>query len=243
MNVAPSAVYEAVIDWGATGATIGMRVLDNAGATTVARVTGFTEYPTGSGVYYRDGNTAPATAGQFTLFYDDDGGTGAIGHNATDDLLVTSTAGLAPNTSNLYVSRTQLKATLELTGETYADDDIDLAVSTASRAIDAYCGTIFYPSTETRVYTAPTCDRYVDIDDLNTVTTVLVDVNGDGTYETTWTSGTDFYLDPANADTDGKPFNRLTLRRQSGRTFPGASAGPRHRARSCRPRRSSPAGT
>jgi len=34
MQVAPSATYEASIDWGTTGATIGMRVVDNAGTTT-----------------------------------------------------------------------------------------------------------------------------------------------------------------------------------------------------------------
>lgn len=40
ITAAPSSTYEAVVDWGSTGATIGMRVLDNAGATAVARVTG-----------------------------------------------------------------------------------------------------------------------------------------------------------------------------------------------------------
>lgn len=88
MNVAPNETYEAVVEWGQTGRTIGMRVLDNAGATTVGRLTGFTEYPAGSGVYYRDGNVAPAAQGQYTLLYDDDGGVGAPAHVSTDDLFV-----------------------------------------------------------------------------------------------------------------------------------------------------------
>lgn len=98
ITAAPSSTYEAVVDWGATGATIGMRVLDNAGATAVARVTGFTELPAGSGIYYRGNNTAPATTGQYTLVYDDDGGTAAVGHVAIEELIVESNpqAGLTP---------------------------------------------------------------------------------------------------------------------------------------------------
>ena len=79
MNVAPGATYEAVIDWGATGQTLGLRVIDNAGATTVARLTtNITEYPAGSGIYARTGNTAPSTAGQYTLVWDD--GSATPGH-------------------------------------------------------------------------------------------------------------------------------------------------------------------
>lgn len=64
MNVAPGATYEAVIDWGTSGATLGMRVIDNAGATSVARLTtSIVEYPSGSGIYARTGNVAPSTAG------------------------------------------------------------------------------------------------------------------------------------------------------------------------------------
>lgn len=93
MQVAPGAVYEAAVDWGVTGlaASLGMRVIDNEGGTTVARVTGFTEYPAGSGVYARGGNVAPTVGGQYTLVYDD--GSTTPGHIATDDLLVTYSSG------------------------------------------------------------------------------------------------------------------------------------------------------
>lgn len=114
MNVRPEATYEAVIDWGATGATIGMRVVDNAGATTVARVTGFTEYPAGSGVYYRGGNTAPDTAGQYTLVFDDDGGTAAVGHVATDDLIVAYSSLPDPLTGPTYATADELFVALNI---------------------------------------------------------------------------------------------------------------------------------
>jgi hypothetical protein len=121
-----------------------------------------------------------------------------------------------------YITSTALKSTLELTGETYADADISAAITAASRVIDAYKNTRFYPTTETRYYTGDPCELRVRIDDLSTSTgaTVSIDVDGDGVYETTWTSGTDYYLDPANADLQGLPFNAVTIRRQSGRRWP-----------------------
>lgn len=121
----------------------------------------------------------------------------------------------------LYITRDQLKDTLELDAETYADDDIDVACSAATQVIEGYKNTRYYPTAETRVYDSPdACDAFLRIDDLNSLTSLLVDVNGDGTFETTWTLGTDFYLGPVNADTDGVPFNRVVLRTLGGRTWP-----------------------
>ena len=53
ITVQPSTSFEAVaqFDTGLTG-TLGVRITDNAGATTLARTTaGITEYPAGSGIY------------------------------------------------------------------------------------------------------------------------------------------------------------------------------------------------
>jgi len=88
----PGATDDLTIDWGATGATIGVRVLDGQGATTIARTTGFSEYPAGSGVYQLDAFTFPDDRGTYTLLYDDDGGTAAVGHVATEELIITSSA-------------------------------------------------------------------------------------------------------------------------------------------------------
>lgn len=92
MRVQPGTTDQLVADWGATGATLGVRVLDNEGATTIARATGFVEYPAGSGVYYLDPFTFPDDEGSYTLLYDDDAGVAAIGHVATEELIVTSSA-------------------------------------------------------------------------------------------------------------------------------------------------------
>lgn len=229
MNVAPGSTDQLSVNWSTSGATLGVRLLDNSGATTIARATGFVEYPAGSGVYYLASFTYPSTAGSYTLLYDDDGGTAAPGHNFTEDVTVTATVGAAPSTGNLYITRAELKDTLELTDQTYADDDIDIACSAATQVINGYKNTRYHPTTETRTYTAPACPWpfygtsrawQIPIDDLNTLTLLKVDMDGDGVYETTWVAGTDFFLGPENAAVDGNPYNTVTLSYRSGRLWP-----------------------
>ena len=121
-----------------------------------------------------------------------------------------------------YITSTQMKDTLEITGETYADNDIATAIEAASRVIDAYKGTRFYPTTETRTYTADACSPSLSIYDLNNSagSTVSFDMDGDGVYETALVRNTDYYLEPQNAELTGKPWNTITLRYQSGRQWP-----------------------
>jgi hypothetical protein len=121
-----------------------------------------------------------------------------------------------------YISSSALHDTLEITGETYADADIANAIEAASRVIDAYKGTRFYPTSETRTYTASSCDQSLSIYDLNNSagSTVSFDMDGDGVYETTLTRNTDYYLEPQNAELTGKPWNTITLRAQAGRQWP-----------------------
>ena len=59
--------------------TVGVRILDNVGGTTLARATaGITESPAGSGSYIV-ALTAPGTAGEYAVFWD----TGAVGPSTT----------------------------------------------------------------------------------------------------------------------------------------------------------------
>ena len=107
------------IDWGATGKTLGVRVLDNQGATTIARATGFTEQPAGSGVYYLTAFTAPDDRGRYTLVYDDDAGTAALGHVATEDLLVTTSGAGTPAAGDIYATVEELARLLKVNATTY----------------------------------------------------------------------------------------------------------------------------
>jgi hypothetical protein len=86
---APSTTFEATLTGAPTGlvGTVGVRVLDNAGAETVARTTaGIIEFPAGSG-FYSVSLAAPSVPGSYTVMWD----TGTVGPATTftDDLVVT----------------------------------------------------------------------------------------------------------------------------------------------------------
>jgi hypothetical protein len=118
-----------------------------------------------------------------------------------------------------YLTSTALKATLSLTGETYADDDIGLAITAASRAIDNACKRRFYAdadANQVRYYT-PTGRHLISIHDLITLTE-LASGFGDDSFGTTWTENTDFILEPLNADSDAKPWTSIRAIRGC---FPG----------------------
>lgn len=122
--------------------------------------------------------------------------------------------------ANEYVTSAELKATLSLTGETFADADVAVAVEAASRAVDQLCGRHFYKSvSETRYYT-PLSASLVVIDDLADFTTLDTDHDGDGTFEEAWTENTDFVFEPLNAEADGWPRTRIKLHPSSTVGFP-----------------------
>jgi len=87
--------------------------------------------------------------------------------------------------------------------------------------IDLYCDrkTGFGTATETRYYTAEDY-QYVLTDDLVSITTLQTDDDANGTYETTWTSGTDYVLAPRNAALDGFPYTEIDTSVTWPRNFP-----------------------
>lgn len=115
MNRRPGQVDQLFLDWGVTGvaASLGVRVLDNEGATTIARTTGFAEFPAGTGLYYLDDFTFPEDRGSYTLVYDDDAGVAAVGHTATEELEITSSLG-EPFTGDTYADATELARILKI---------------------------------------------------------------------------------------------------------------------------------
>lgn len=116
---------------------------------------------------------------------------------------------------NLYVLEADLKATLDLTGTTYADDDVTRAIEAASRAVETLTGRLrFYlpdlSNDETRYYT-PTRPLVLEIDDAASITSVASDQDDDGVYETTWTPDTDYKAGPPNAALNGYPYEELRI--------------------------------
>lgn len=120
-----------------------------------------------------------------------------------------------------YVSASELKATLSLTGQTFADADITEALASATEGIERELGRKFNEdATDTvRLYTA--LDWYcLHIRDLSSLTTLRTDDNGDGSFETTW--GTeDYKLLPLNAEADEEPYTSIEVDFRNGdKRFP-----------------------
>jgi hypothetical protein len=110
---APGQIDQLFLDAGQTGLTVGARVLDNEGQTTIARTTGFVEFPAGTGLYYLDDFEFPDTRGSYTILYDWDGGTAAPGFTATEDLEITSSEG-EPFVGDTYADTDELARILKI---------------------------------------------------------------------------------------------------------------------------------
>ena len=111
---------------------------------------------------------------------------------------------------NGYASLNQVKAALRIS-DTVDDALLEMAVESASRLIDGYCGRSFFSQgTAVRVY-APDNPYVVQIDDLSSSTvTVKTSSDADQNFDTTWKT-TDIQLEPLNGRTEGQawPFTRI----------------------------------
>lgn len=199
--------------------TIGVRISNLATQTDfLARtVAGITEYPASSGIYART-FTAPTITGTYSIIWD------LAGVDVDEDLVITFTAASPGGSGPVYLTLAQMKATMTMTGTTFADADITLAIGAASRAVDALTDRRFWldaDANQVRYYT-PISQRMVRIDDLVALTSVQVDLAGAGTYSDAWTRGTDFVLEPFNAPAayPPRPYETLRVRLLTGRWFP-----------------------
>lgn len=130
-----------------------------------------------------------------------------------------------------YCTAAELKSWLRI-ADTVDDTLLGTAITSASRAIDGYCGRQFgsVSSGVVRWYEWDgLCRRGRDVlvvDDLYSVTdlAVALDQDGDGTTESTLTVDSDYELGPVNAPADGWPWTRLVLRPRAARwpRCPGA---------------------
>lgn len=121
--------------------------------------------------------------------------------------------------NNGYATLAQVKSALRIT-DAIDDTLIEMAIESASRAIDGHAGRYFYSSgTVTRVFSAD--DAWVtQIDDLaGTAITLKSDPNADGTWDYTW-STTDYQLEPVNGVVDGLQVPYTRIRAIKTYTFP-----------------------
>ena len=119
-----------------------------------------------------------------------------------------------------YATLAQFKAAVGIT-DTTDDTALQAVLDATDTLIDLYCDrkTGFGTASETRYYTAEAYE-YVLTDDLVSVTTLQTDDDANGTYETTWTAGTDYVLAPRNAALDGFPYTEIDTSVTWPRNFP-----------------------
>jgi hypothetical protein len=119
-----------------------------------------------------------------------------------------------------YATLAQFKAAVGIT-DTTDDSALQNVLDATDTLIDLYCDrkTGFGTATETRYYTAEDYE-YCLTDDLVSITTLQTDDDANGTYETTWTAGTDYVLAPRNAALDGFPYTEIDTSVTWPRNFP-----------------------
>jgi hypothetical protein len=111
--------------------------------------------------------------------------------------------------TNGYSTLAQVKAALRIT-DSVDDTLLEMAVESASRAIDQYTNRIFYNAGTAVRYYAPSDSLNVQIDDLITLTSLQTMDDDEQVYDTTWDTD-DYQLEPLNGYADGLslPFNHI----------------------------------
>ena len=122
----------------------------------------------------------------------------------------------------LYVQVEEFKSTIELSGTSFSDEDVKVALRSSCRAIDEICARRFYPDADAAQvrYYSPANYWTLEIDDIVTITTLKTDDAGDGTFENTWTLNTDYNAEPLNAAAEGRPWDKLCVHPTGTHIFP-----------------------
>ena len=128
--------------------------------------------------------------------------------------------------TNAYCTVAQLRTQFGDSGSSLSLELLERAINATSRAIDKYCGRRFWIDSVVQTLTFPVEEDVTDlvwIDDIATTTGLIVktDDTGDGSYATTWTIGTDFRLEPRNADKHGPSYAWWRIQATGNKRFPG----------------------
>lgn len=117
--------------------------------------------------------------------------------------------------NTLYADTQELRAYLGIKDE-LDEDNLTLAVDTASRWIDEECRRRFYLDDLATGVANPAlartyygCGEDLEVDDFDPATPITVTGSADGTFSTTYTLNTGYFPLPLNAATIGRPYNRL----------------------------------
>ena len=113
--------------------------------------------------------------------------------------------------TNGYTTLNDVKAALNLE-DSMDNAALEVAIATASRQIDDYCGRFFYkdgtPEAPATRYYTPT-DYYIQpVDDFVSISEIATDDNFDRLYGTVWTAD-DSMFEPVNNPSRGWPMSRI----------------------------------
>lgn len=200
--------------------TVSLTVTDPAGAATTYTFAAGEITKTATGVYTK--NIACSQDGTWLYLW--------VGTGAAPDAQAGTWTVLPSTPSTRYCSLEELKSRVGESSRTDHDFELSIAIDSASRSVDGFCGRVFSLATvaSARIF-YPRNSHFARIDDFYTVTDLAIktDLDNDGTYETTWTSD-DYQLEPLNGVVDGEsgwPYWRI--RAVGSRLFPPGSVSTR----------------
>ena len=106
--------------------------------------------------------------------------------------------------SNGYCTLNDVKAALRVS-DTLDDSLLEMAIESASRLVDGYCGREFYSAgTVTRVY-APSDNFVTELDDFISISLLKISSLADNNFDLTWETS-DYQTEPLNGLIDGVRF-------------------------------------
>lgn len=195
--------------------TVTLLVTDPAGTATTYTYAGATITRTSVGTFTK--TVTASTAGTWSFVWTS---TGAAADVQDGTFTIFEDVPLS-----LYCSLDELKSRLRVDADDTNDDAEMLSAihATCGWIDNTHCEDFFGRSTDARTFEA--CDGYLlDVDALVSVTTLKTDEAGDGTFETTWTAGTDYQLLPYNVSNgrETRPYRKIKA--VGSRTFPYAYA-------------------
>ena len=111
--------------------------------------------------------------------------------------------------TNGYSTLAQVKSALRIT-DNLDDSLLEMAIESASRAIDSYTNRNFYNAGTAVRYFAPNGAFTVTTDDMISLSSLETMSDTDDTFDTTWTA-TDYQLEPINGVVDGirQPYTEI----------------------------------
>ena len=151
---------------------------------------------TATGVYAKDISCTSTVPGVWNAVW--------VGTGAASDVVTVTWNTTSTDLSGLYCTPELLKDRVGISStDRYDDVSILAACRAVKRWIDRHCERHFNRVTSTKTFT-PTGLYCLDVPDLVSVTTLKTDVDGDGTYEVTW-SASDYQPRPVNAAVELEP--------------------------------------